>query len=318
MFNNPKNDNLSDSLADLIGGVDETKAANPVQAPETYTPGTGRPNKFKESRLYTETCRKCSGSGVYGGPSSYGRRCFECDGAGSKTFKTSPETRKANRDQVVARKAKKAADIAAERATAAGAFRAANVEICAWIDAKAPTFGFAASMLGAINQWGSLTTGQIDAVRKLIAGDAQRAKEAAERAANAPVADQAGVDRLKAAFDHAARYSAERGRGIKGQRITIGGMTISPAKATSSNPGALYVKNGGEYLGKVQDGRFRRVQACTDTQEKQVLAFIADPKAAAIAYGIETGVCCICNATLTNKASIEAGIGPICATKFGW
>ena len=311
-------DELNDSLAGIFGGVDPVKAANPVQAPEGYTPGTGRPNKFKDARLYTESCRKCRGTGRYTAPSTHGSRCFECDGVGTKTFKTSPESRKAKRDQITNRKAKKSADIAAERATAAEAFRATNVEICTWIDAKAPTFGFAASMLGAINRWGGLTSGQIDAVRKLIAGDAQRAKEAAERAANAPVADQAGVDRLKAAFDHAARYAAERGRGIKGQRITIGGMVISPAKATSSNPGALYVKNGGEYLGKVQDGRFRRVQACTEAQEKQVLAFIADPKAAAIAYGIETGVCCICNATLTNKESIEAGIGPICATKMGW
>jgi Family of unknown function (DUF6011) len=309
---------LNDSLADLIGGVDEEKAANPVAPPANYVPGTGKVNKFKETRLYTETCRKCRGTGRYNGPSTHGSRCFECDGVGTKTFKSSPESRAAKRAQVTNRKAKIAADAAAIAAEAATAFRAANPEICAWIDLKAPTFGFAASMQGAIAKWGHLTQGQIDACRKLIAGDAQRAKEAAERAANAPVADQAGVDRLKAAFDHAAEYARERGRGITGQRITIGGMVISPAKATSSNPGALYVKNGGEYLGKVQDGRFRRVAACTEAQEKQVLAFIADPKAAAIAYGIETGVCCICNATLTNNASIEAGIGPICATKMGW
>jgi hypothetical protein len=28
------------------------------------------------------------------------------------------------------------------------------------------------------------------------------------------------------------------------------------------------------------------------------------------------GICCICGATLTNESSIEAGIGPVCATKF--
>jgi len=125
------------------------------------------------------------------------------------------------------------------------------------------------------------------------------------------------VDRLKLAFDTAISKARERGMGFKNPKITIGGMTISPAKATSSNPGALYVKNSGEYLGKVQDGRFRRVQACTDAQEKQVLAFIADPKAAATAYGIETGVCCVCNATLTSKWRL-LGIGPICSTKMGW
>lgn len=33
-------------------------------------------------------------------------------------------------------------------------------------------------------------------------------------------------------------------------------------------------------------------------------------------YGATYGVCCVCSATLTNEASIEAGIGPICATRI--
>ena len=34
------------------------------------------------------------------------------------------------------------------------------------------------------------------------------------------------------------------------------------------------------------------------------------------AYGKVTGTCCNCGRTLTNEESIEAGIGPICASKF--
>lgn len=34
------------------------------------------------------------------------------------------------------------------------------------------------------------------------------------------------------------------------------------------------------------------------------------------AYGKDTGVCCCCGKTLTNPESIEAGIGPVCASKF--
>lgn len=41
-----------------------------------------------------------------------------------------------------------------------------------------------------------------------------------------------------------------------------------------------------------------------------------DPKAAALRYGHEIGRCSICNKRLTNKASRDAGIGPICAEKF--
>lgn len=35
------------------------------------------------------------------------------------------------------------------------------------------------------------------------------------------------------------------------------------------------------------------------------------------AYGRRTGECCMCGRELTNHASIDAGIGPICAGKWG-
>ena len=43
----------------------------------------------------------------------------------------------------------------------------------------------------------------------------------------------------------------------------------------------------------------------------------ADPLAAARLYGKKTGQCSCCGRELTNKASIEMGIGPICREKFG-
>lgn len=33
-------------------------------------------------------------------------------------------------------------------------------------------------------------------------------------------------------------------------------------------------------------------------------------------FGVIYGVCCVCGRTLTDEASIAAGIGPVCATKF--
>lgn len=36
----------------------------------------------------------------------------------------------------------------------------------------------------------------------------------------------------------------------------------------------------------------------------------------AAAYGKRTGTCCVCGIELTNPESVEAGIGPICRTKF--
>lgn len=42
-----------------------------------------------------------------------------------------------------------------------------------------------------------------------------------------------------------------------------------------------------------------------------------DPLSAAALYGQQTGVCGICNRTLTDDASRERGIGPVCAQKVG-
>ena len=44
--------------------------------------------------------------------------------------------------------------------------------------------------------------------------------------------------------------------------------------------------------------------------------FELDPLAAAVRHGKLSGRCCSCGRDLTDPASIEAGIGPICAGKF--
>lgn len=50
-----------------------------------------------------------------------------------------------------------------------------------------------------------------------------------------------------------------------------------------------------------------------------VLKAIAhDPAEASRRYGRETQTCGVCHRRLTNDASREAGIGPVCAEKTGW
>lgn len=49
-----------------------------------------------------------------------------------------------------------------------------------------------------------------------------------------------------------------------------------------------------------------------------ILAAIArDPHASSVRYGRELGVCGVCGRTLTDEASRAAGIGPVCAARFG-
>lgn len=260
---------------------------------------------------HVENCMKCRGSGSFIGRNGRALgQCFACKGTGKHTFKTSSEQRAKGRKASAARKLS-VADASIE------AFKAAHPAEYAWLESS-PNFPFAVSMIEGIRKFGSLTENQLAACTRSVEKLEASKKAKIERDAAAPAADTAGVDRLKLAFDTAIANAAAKGRGLKMPRITIGGIVISPAKATSANAGALYVKSAGEYLGKIKDGRLFAARECTPDQEAKILAFVKDPKAAAIAYGIETGVCCVCNAELTNKKSIEAGIGPICATKFGW
>lgn len=289
----------ADDLDNAIANAGEVRVT-PVRAPAGYVPPT-----------YTEVCQKCRGTGRFTGWSgrSFGQ-CFACKGVGRFEFKTSPEARAAKRASE-ARRQERNGQTSWER------FKAEQPEIAAWIEAKEGRFDFAGKMRADVARFGDLTQGKLDACRRFMDQDAVRAAAAVERAQAAPQADTAGVDRLKASFDKAKAYAAEKGLTLRTPKITIGGITISPAKADSKNPGALYVKAGKTYLGKIQNGRLFAARECSTEQEKQVLAFIADPAEAAKVYGQTTGVCCVCNATLKSKWKL-AGIGPVCAEKMGW
>lgn len=296
-------------MTDFFASIPDTLDTAPTML-DTAINAPKRPITERElpgKSLYRETCHKCQGRGTY---RSFGP-CFACKGKGGKTFKTSPQARQDNRARAGER-------IARQRADNWESFVQSNAPLAKWIVEKAPSFSFASSMREAVEKFGSLTGPQIEAIGRCMQKDAMREIERTKRIADAPVVEAAGVDRLKLAFDTAIARAAAKGRGFRNPRITIGGVVISPAKAGSRNEGALYVKTGSTYLGKIAKGQFFAARECTPEQEKRVVAFVQDPKAAAIAYGQETGVCCVCNAALTNKTSIEQGIGPICATKFGW
>lgn len=295
-------DELNDRLDDIFGGP-LTANAEPKKTP---------PAHYVPNKAFIEGCKDCRGTGWW----RPGYRCFKCKGAGKLQFKTSPEARQKERDRAAQKKAAEAV----ERANDMLAFTEAHKEIWNWILNNSDSFEFAASMRDALIKFGSLTPGQLAACQRCLdrnkAAAEQRRMAAEARAAAAPVVDTAGIDRLKVAFDKAIAYSAEKGLKLS-PRITVNGMTISPAKSTSANPGALYVKNSTTYLGKIKDGKFFSVRECSKEQEAEVLKFIADPAEAAKVYGQTTGTCCICNATLRSEWK-HRGIGPICAEKFGW
>lgn len=291
----------NDDLSDLIGGAPKAPVS---RAPVDFKPVL--------ERVFTENCPKCYGTGRYG---SYGP-CFKCQGSGRLTFKSAPEVRAQNRAQSAERRTAKRVEHRIETLAAAAAFEAANPQMVAWLKAASRrntegrgNFGFPQDMLNAIHQYGSLTERQQAAVERLMARDVERKTQVASRAETAPAVNVAA---LEEAFGKA---SAKLGR----PRLRVAGFTISHAPATGSNPGALYVKDENRtYMGKIVGGKFLRSRECDQAKEQAVLAVAADPKGAAIAYGRLTGSCAICARTLENAESIERGIGPICAEKFGW
>ena len=263
-------------------------------------------------RLFRETCAKCGGDGRWKG---YGDctgdlRCTMCDGRGYREFKTSAEERAKGREAAARAKQREADALAAKVA----AWHEANPEVSQWLrEAAGRGFEFAQSLLGSLEQYGSLTDRQMEtAARLTLQSQERKAQWAAERAVREAAAPTVDATQLEQSFRTA------KSNGLKWPRITMGEMVIKPAGENSKNPGALYVTEDGQYLGKVMGGRFFKVRECGDEQEKQVVSLINDPVAAAEAYGHMTGHCCICNRELTNPESVARGIGPICADKFGW
>ena len=260
-------------------------------------------------RTYTEGCGKCGGSGQFRGYSGrvFGQ-CFACKGKGSKTFKSSHADRVKNREQAADRKVRKSED-------AVEAFKTEHPAEHAWVIAKAGSFDFAAKMLDAVRRWGSLTPGQLAAVSKCVARDAERA---AQRKLANDLAPQVDVSKLEAAFARARGDAARDGEGVRWLKLRLDTFIFSDAPANGQWPAAIFVKEGVTKIGRIVGGRYIAAPCTSEETKARVITACADPAAAAKAYGLRFGSCSICGRELTNAESRERGIGPICAERFGF
>lgn len=292
-----------DPLEDLFGGA---------------TTGTPRAPARPEiaaivEATFTEPCRKCGGTGRY----RHLGQCFACKGKGRFEFKQSPEKRAANREKRVVR-------AAAKEETRWNEFVAEHAAEAAWILANT-SFDFAVKMKEAIEKFGGLTENQLAAIRRCILRQEQRAIERDQRKANAPVVDASKIyQAFTIAHDKAARPN------MKG--VWTRPMPLTSSDATGKQTVVFQIgRPGGKWadtvfvrtqddrkLGMIRDGKFARRFECTDAQEAAILECASDPAVAAKAYGKAWNTCCVCARTLTNDESIERGIGPICAERFGW
>ena len=272
----------------------------------TVADNTNAPPKRDLSELYKyrEKCGACNGTGSF--YSYTGRkvgRCFRCDGAGVKHYKTAPEQRAKAREQSRERKARKLSEnLDAVRSAYPAAFAYVEAQI------KSGRGGdFYQSLYEQASKRGEWSEKQRAAIERAFERDKERA---AKRERDAVAVDFTGI---RGVFD------AALGSGLKRPKLRAEGLVISLAGPSSSNAGCLYVKcRTDEYLGKITpEGKFYGVRSCTDDHKEALKRVSDDPLAAAVAYGRETGECSCCGRELTNAESIELGIGPVCRDKWG-
>lgn len=164
---------------------------------------------------------------------------------------------------------------------------------------------FAQSLLRQYDARGTLSERQYDAAERMLA----KVQASAARKAEPKV--QVDVSRIETLL-----FTARMAR-LKHPKFRAEGLTFSLAGPTSRNAGAVYVKAGDEYVGKVMDGRFHPVSSTPAGTAEAIVRVAQDPRGAAVAHGRLTGNCACCGRSLTDPKSVELGIGPICAENWG-
>jgi hypothetical protein len=120
-----------------------------------------------------------------------------------------------------------------------------------------------------------------------------------------------------------AAFEAAKSKGAKRLTLRFDGVNVKPNRDMT----ALWVTSQTEkeqgnygmqpkYLGKVT--RSAMDSRLSDDVKATIMAVANDPLTAAIRYGKVSVECSCCGRELTDPRSIERGIGPICAEKFGW
>jgi hypothetical protein len=275
--------------------------------------GAPAKSSANEVTYFEQACPKCNGTGRYtfGYVHVRSGECFACKGKGKMSFKTSPATRM----KAKMASQKRAVAKADAQANKAAEWKEANPAEAAWMEASAPRFEFARSMLDALNKFGHLTERQMQTVQRLTVQDAERqAVRATEQAARAETAPVVSVEAIEVAFNNAKQA------GVKFPKLRLDTFVFSPASENSKNAGAIYIKSKGDgvYLGKVMGGRLFTSRDCTTEASERITAVASDPKQAAVAYGMKFGACSVCGRQLTDSDSVARGIGPICAENYGF
>ena len=163
---------------------------------------------------------------------------------------------------------------------------------------------FAKSLVDQVASKGSLSD------KQLFAASAMLAKIKANKAERESNMISVDVSRILAVLDKADPA-------MKTPKIRVGDFVFSKPAPHSKNAGSVYIKQLGEYIGKVTGGYYLPVGNVSKDTVAEIQEICKDPMESAVAYGRRTGNCAVCARELTVKESIDRGIGPVCADRLG-
>lgn len=147
-----------------------------------------------------------------------------------------------------------------------------------------------------------LTVGQAKGVLNCLLAELRR------NAAAAPAAPAEGGS-LDLSGLPAGMYAVPGGDTRLKVRVSV------PGERSKWN-GWIFVNDGAEYGAGTKYGSQRPGELYRGQIVEQLRAIVADPRAAAAAYGQLTGKCGLCGRQLEDEESVARGIGPICAEKL--
>jgi len=266
----------------------------------------------KQSNAQRFDCGQCGGTGKWsGGRNTRGDlHCYACNGRGY--FKTDPRKLKQQRER--------RRDREAERLRAGlEKFEAENPVMYQELKhahlLEPSRSDFINSLAAQLFKKGHLSEKQVAAWHRGKETLAKRKAEAEQaKAAQAVTVDLSAIDEM---------FATAMASGYKKPMYRALGLRIKPGKGGAlyvltedrMEPGAFGEQPG--YEGKIVEGKFHPVRNTADDTPDKLKAIAADPKGEAIRHGQKTGRCSCCGRELTKHASIDAGIGPICAEKWG-
>lgn len=272
--------------------------------------GTRRSSETNRNQVAQFDCGDCKGTGTFSwwkrtpwGPERQQGPCRKCKGTGKlKTDPVACAKRKQAREQIVRQRAE----------AAIATYIEAHRPEYDWVVSKGLSFGFARSMVEALNKYSEWTEKQLAAIRKCMEQDKQREVQRAAQAAAAPVVTGAGFERMVKAF------ASAKASGLKYPKFHAADLTFSVPGPMSKYKDGFFVKEGSTYLGRIDAaGKWFPVGTTTAEQAERVKTVCADPLAAAVLHGKQTGRCSCCGRELENEESVRLGIGPICRGKWG-